>query len=366
MSSVSSKTSESSINPIVSMDIILSIDRPAYITISGSSVLQQLVERDLETSDIDMYVSLSHKDFSFKDVVSYIKKLYILDQNACTCNVSKISHRLSESIRKYIYNMVVFECQNKKDDGGDDINEVIENETEPEHHNYLDICSEILEVDKLTICVDGDDFVNIDLIYISSDIEYHLLNSYDLNVVRNYINNDNEIIQLYNDVDIKSNIALYDFKIFENRIYNSHTYTHLFKFVGRVPKYYKRGFEIYMKVPSKIYPCECEDTNCPCLTTLHLDLIFLRTLHVGIVAHKYNNLTYFASARLAKKFNTKLKTFYKDDGSYVAPATFYEIQSTAISTIINKMILLKELNEYSFRPDILIKRFEEFFEEEEE
>ena len=134
------------------------------------------------------------------------------------------------------------------------------------------------------------------------------------------------------------------------------------KFVDRVSKYYKRGFKIYMKVPStdKEYECKCRDTDCQCLTTLHLDLSFLTTLHIGIIAHKYNNMTYFASPRLAKRFNKKLITFYKED-NYIAPNRFYELQSVAIITIVNKSVLMKELIEYLYRPDVLNKRLGEIF-----
>jgi hypothetical protein len=386
-SSEESFSSTETINPISAMDVILGIDRPSYINISGSSVLQQLVERDLETSDIDIYISLSHEEFNFKRVVRYINELYKLDASTCTsCSVSKLSNGLSNAIRKYIIHISANEC----DEDGDIVNNTEVNEGAvldrnlyaelgdvyeeigPRHnhdiyhiHNYLDLSSEILGVDKITINADGNDFIDIDLIYLSTDIECHLTNSYDLNVVRNYINNNNEIIQLGNDIDIKSDIALYDFKIFEKRLHTLYTYKHLFKFVERVSKYYKRGFEIYMKVPIINNPCECEDTNCPCLSTLHLDLLFLTTLHVGIVAHKYNNFTYFTNPRLAKRFNKKLITFYKDDDAYLVPNRFYEIQTLAVTTIIKKFVLMKELTEYSYRPDVLNKRLGEIFDYEE-
>ena len=76
-------------------------------------------------------------------------------------------------------------------------------------------------------------------------------------------------------------------------------------------------------------------------------------------------MTYFTSPRLAKRFNKKLITFYKDNESYSVPNGFYEIQTLAVSTIINKFVLMKELTEYLYRPDILNKRLGEFFDYEE-
>jgi hypothetical protein len=355
MSSITSTTSsDTSIlsNASISMNTILAIERPAYINISGSSVLQHIIYRDIESNDIDIYISLEHEEFNFKEVVNYIKKLYGVNGDKCTnVIISNVSHGVSNAVRKYISNEM-FEA---------DIDEnVIHNEFD---NNYLDLTSDILDVNKISISIGEDDFVDIDLIYISTNIEYHLLNSYDLNVVRNYIDCDNVIVQINNDEDIKSDIALYDFNIFENRVFHSYTYKHLFKFVERISKYYNRGFEIYMKVPSQILPCECEDTNCHCLTTLHLDLLFLTTFHVGILAHKYNNLAYFPRASSAKKYNKKLITFYKED-NYVAPTGFYEIQSDAVMTIINNFVLMKELTEYSYRPDNLYKRMDEVFDYE--
>lgn len=392
-SSEESFSSTETTSPILAMDVILGIERPSYINISGSSVLQQLVERDLETSDIDIYISLNHEEFNFKRVVRYIKELYKLDLDTCTsCSVSKLSNGLSNAIRKYIINMSADDCEDYNDITNTEVNTEVNMERNPNAelgdayaevgdtyeeigprhnheiyhiHNYLDLSSEILGVDKITLNTNDNDFIDIDLIYLNTDIECHLTNSYDLNVVRNYINSDNEIIQLGNDIDIKSNIALYDFKIFQKRLHTLYTYKHLFKFVDRVSKYYKRGFEIYMKVPVTNHSCECESTNCPCLSTLHLDLLFLTTLHVGIVAHKFNNFTYFTNPRLAKRFNKKLITFYKDDDSYLVPNRFYEIQTLAITTIINKFVLMKELTEYLYRPDVLHKRLGEIFDYEE-
>lgn len=333
------------------LKLILTINRTNYINISGPSVLQKLVERNINSSGIYILISVNNKEFDFVEVAGYIKQLYSLSSDNCiNCGIGKIAVVLGDVTTKYINHKL----RNKEDTS--------------EGHDYLKIHSDVVSVNEIKIHTGNHRNVSIKLIFINNNIEDYLLKNYDISVLRNYINNDNLVVHLHNEEDLKKNIASYSFKIFQKKLYQKCSPRNLSQFVERVLKYNKRGFKLYMKVKynKTIHiTCECKKINCTCLTTLHIDILFLTTLHAGIVAHKYDNSEYYYNqSRFSRCYNSGLNVFYKIDlNRYELPSGFYDIKPLAIETIINKFILLKEFNEYSFRPDILSKRLGDVFEE---
>lgn len=203
----------------------------SFISISGSTILQIIQNKFYNNSDLDIYIDSRQiinneynqnklKEFIFflKDNYFYKNQLEIeLDTIYQILNIPE-NNQSNEYVYANISNNIeyVFSLNSKK----------------------------INTINK------------IDIIFLQCDIETHLINDYDLNIVKNYWKN-NKIYSLDKE-SIYNKIAKIDYKKIKNTILLS---TNLISFnntMKRCIKYLKRGFKIFLNKNVELTLLHCE------------------------------------------------------------------------------------------------------------
>lgn len=292
-------------------DITYGIRRPTYVSISGSFALKQLLNYEcdipvefFECNDIDLYVEILHKEFSLSSFLEFHSKfmdLGFIDKNFLeeykeelynnSTSGSDSSDSSEESNFKKISNNLKIQCMRHI---SSKINDLITsyNIKKILKGDYLEI-EEIEEyinggfcVNKFVKLIDGwnyeEEYIELDMIFISKDIEKYTKENFDLSIVKNYIKNNNQIVSIYKD-HVINGISEYKFSLFKERIKNS--YVGISKFIERIKKYSERDFKIYMT-----FECGCKNINCD--DSLYLNKENIKLFEAGFFVNIFYRLPY--------------------------------------------------------------------------
>lgn len=186
-----------------------------YISISGSSILQILQNKTYNDTDLDIYIEVS--DITQKQI-NNIKKLltflYSLKFKCYNIQLDDLLMDLEISLSYGISNIDI------------DLSNYSTLKQHIKHYTML--------TNKITMS-------KIDLIFIKSDIETLLLNTFDYDIVKNYWKKEN--LFSFNPNSISNKIATMSLKHFVKRILSGskHEFTN---FINRYIKYSDRGFKI--------------------------------------------------------------------------------------------------------------------------
>jgi hypothetical protein len=248
---------------------IINIERPVFIYLSGSSVLNYILKNnDIETnwrpSDIDIYIDFSHESFTLIKALDYIKNIHLWFSNNSnnqktyvTNQMTSISDSISKVFAKYYKNKL-------KKEFGQRVNDFYNEEGYSFIGNIVDV---------LTYSFDS---LKLDFVMINIDIETFINTHFDLSIVKNYIDNNNKIVNLNNLQDstpfLKFKIAEYDLQVLRLR-FTQNTQRSCITFITRITKYINRGIKIYLKFKK----CDCNDINCLC--SIYLDSHFINVFN---------------------------------------------------------------------------------------
>lgn len=256
-----------------------SIKRPSYVYISGSYALKRANEESMlydfnykslnleefREGDIDIYIDLSDDLFNLLDISKWIKSIYDLGYfnklNSNSIDFKRYRNMNEDEKKKVLKNMVYMtltslSCLYKRyiikklyeeEADIDDIENYINND------NFM--CTKLISV--------YSDY-NIDLIFITRDMESYMEKHFDLSICKNYINHENNIISVFSE-HVEQNISEYNYKLFKLRNFN---YSQNIKFIERIAKYNRRGVKIYMN-----FECFCglNLVNCECKLRLSIE-----------------------------------------------------------------------------------------------
>ncbi len=273
---------------------IESIQRPQYVYISGSYVLKRANEEgmlydfsykslNLEEfigGDIDIYIDVSNDLFNLLDISKWLKTIYELGYfsklNSNSVDFRRYKNMENDEKERVLKSMIYMtltslSCFYKKyiikklyeeDIAGEDIDNI---------ENYLN--GDNFMLTKL-VSVDSD--YDIDLIFITRNMEAYMEKHFDLSICKNYINNENDIISVFSE-HVEKNISEYNYNLFSSRNFS---YSQNIKFIERIAKYNKRGVKIYMN-----FGCVCglNLVNCEC--KLRLSIENMKSALSGMINH---------------------------------------------------------------------------------
>lgn len=194
---------------------LLSFINVDYISISGSTILQILQNNRYNNTDLDIYIEVS--DFN-EHKLNNIKQLFTL---LYSLNYQyghlQLEYLLSNLETKLQYNIVYSD-------------EHLSNYSTLKHH-----------IKYYVMLVNTYTGSKIDFIFIKSDIENLILNTFDYDIVKNYWKNNNIFSVNYDAISNK--IATMNLKHFVKRILSGsqHEFTN---FINRYIKYSDRVFKI--------------------------------------------------------------------------------------------------------------------------
>ena len=349
---------------------LLNIKRNEFINISGSVILKKiLIQNNIphawNSNDIDIYISVNNISFTTFKCLNYIKDILTFFTYGTNNQNQFIKDKLSDyayDISRIVANAYIDKINNENN---------IQNNTEID--NYSSISLNILDVIKFNF-----DSINIDFIFIDIEIDSYIIKNFDLSIVQNYINSENRIIQFNNTDDIKNSICNYNLTKFEFIISQNSKYN-IFSFITRIYKYNQRGFKIYLNY------LKCLSNKINCLCTIKLDYNFINIVNQGYISfyNIYNEHIddCFNKLYCYRKKNHKgiCKSHYNFDvnrcnkeivylkiNNYKSePLLFnlYHHYSIILVTIINKIVLLRELNlKYTLHPNNILNIFDDLLE----
>jgi hypothetical protein len=367
-------------NPIIAG--ILNINRFEFINISGSIVLNKIlinnnISPDWDSNDLDIYISINNPSFTKFKCLDYMKEILtyltqgIYEQNEFI--LTKL-YRYALEISKMTTDAYI----NKIDDNAKYTSSVFHGKS------YMNISNNTLGVIKLKY-----ENIFIDFVFIDIEIDDYITQHFDLTIVQNYINYQNTIIQFGNINDIKQSISGFNLNKWDdittyNKLDNmDNIRTNISRdtiptFIDRIYKYNQRGFKIYLNH----LKCSCDQINCLC--TIKLDYDFIDILNQGYIS--FYNIYYGCINDLhTKKYCWKSKNHTdKCHGDYILYTSecgkeisylkinnyksktlpdVYNRCPIVLHTIINKIVLLRELNiKYISNPDNLLNIFCELLE----
>lgn len=327
-------------NPMINQ--LIDIKRPEFINISGSYLLHKILitnnlSHDWKPSDLDIYISINNINFNVIACLDYIKEILKYLTNGTNNQNEFIIDKLSDYVYKlidavakaYIRKMNINHDNHDSDDDSDDDSD----------HDYFKISDNILNV--ITFKIDN---IKIDFILIDIEIDDYINKNFDLSIIKNYLNNNNQIIQLNDTNDLLNKISNYDFHLFNKliskKLMNRQCY--IIKFIDRIIKYNARGFKIYLNY----LQCLCNKINCLC--TIKLDNDFIYTFNQGCVSY-YNMDDESIFCKNIYNAKSLPRVYTNDHIVYI--------------TIFNKIILLRDLTiNYTYNPKNLLYVFNDLLE----
>ncbi len=338
------------------IDAILNIQRPSFINVSGSYVLQLLLHKnnitfDWKSNDLDIYININDFNFTLFKTLDYIKEILKLYSTNTENQNDFILSNLETITKKFTNIMYNFYLNNYE-------STIIDN-------SYLDVLDNIVDVVKIYL-----DNINIDVIIIDIDIDQYININFDLSIVKNYLDYNNNIINYNNIYDLQHYLCNYDYNKFISNI-NARSINNIKKFISRLDKYNKRGFKIYLNLSN----CNCNVINCLC--SIRLDSKFYNTFKQGLIT--YSNLNneytenYFTNIYCTrhrghitscKAINTNINTSLCNKliinkyefNNFNCPNYYCKSNDSIVNnTIINKIVLLKDLIiNYSCHPNNIL------------
>jgi hypothetical protein len=296
------------------MDSVLDIKRPEFMYISGSYVLNKLLNNpNWSSNDLDLYICINDNEFNYTSAMNYFNNLFESDYLEINIDNQNIINELKRSLKGIstrILDAMELNYFNKRNNTSNH-NNLSDTQYYNHNHNILDVYSIILYTNDL----------KIDVIMINNDIESYIIDNFDLSIVKNYIDHNGLITQIDNYNDINNMISDYNFNLIQKSYIAYQNPTQVFKFIQRVIKYSSRGFKIYMKYNSTSI-CECPETNCLC--SIYLDKDFINFFNQGVI--NYNNVVMFGN------HNFVLCSLFKNHTGKCCPA-FNEFISDSESDV---------------------------------
>jgi hypothetical protein len=291
----------------------LDAQRPEYVYISGSYALKEIQEHtngvsSIKGGDIDIYINIEHENFNMRECCKFYNVLISSDfychRMRHFTGVNFISSMMNEfiiSINTLKRNKIVSEF----------INEFIGEDNDNATENIDDYMNgDGFSVIKLK---NKENDQQIDIIFILTSMEEYMDKLFDISIVKNYINNNGEIISLYKD-HVDKNIAEYKYSLFKSRLSIS---THISKFIDRIFKYNDRNVKIYMTFSdfkdnnSECYSCtELKDITCECGIRLSKENI--KNVMTGVVNNILTNYKIESSFK-----HSTYKFSIDDDGIFI-------------------------------------------------
>jgi hypothetical protein len=346
---------------------LFNINRPEFINISGSIVLKKIlidnnISHDWNSNDLDIYISINNISFNTFTCLDYIKDI-ITFLTYGTSNQTEFINNKMEDIAYNVSDIVAKEYMNKI------INENINKNEIEDLDSYRSISNNIINVIKFSY-----ENIQIDFIFIDIEIDSYIVNNFDLSIIQNYINSENNIVQFNNLNDIKESICNFNLNKLDYILSHDPKYN-IKSFITRIYKYNNRGFKIYLNY----LKCLCNKINCLC--TIKLDYNFINIVNQGYVTYyniikselfdNYLNKKYCYrkknhSGRCKTNYTFNLNRCNKEISDLKINSYKYEplldvyINSKALITILNKIVLLRELHiNYTLHPNNLLNIFDD-------
>lgn len=219
--------------------ILECINNLSYLSIGGSTVLQIIQNEYYKDSDLDIYIDLNlliNNNFEINKAL-FIKLLIELIRKRYNDRYLITEYNLDiQNILRKIYNYI-----NNEENENDIINPYLN----------MNRMNNILFVHSLYYLE-----TKIDLIFIKCNIHTHIINDYDLDIVKNYYNL--KTIYCHNRLGIKNKIARLDKEKIKYALLESRTDHIIIQWFQRYYKYIKRGFKIFIKFNVELTKYDCD------------------------------------------------------------------------------------------------------------
>lgn len=290
-----------------------------FISISGSSILQILQNELYKNSDLDIYIELNSINSTKCDIIYQLidflsiifktpnsTKIYYKNQisqynryyqNNNTHNIN-INDTTYSSLKDYIRYYHVFTFNNKK----------------------------------------------VELIFIKSNIEHVLLNSFDYNIVKNYWKM--HLIYSLNLFAIKIKSAKMTLLHFIKRIILG-SKRDMLNFINRYTKYSERGYKIFIH---KTHITPFMFNHIVKMYYNKMPIVYnYNTVSVHTIANYNQIYFYLDNKRFLKKDTMNVDIFYKNNKIIKLYYSFYTyvLKYILINGIVQKIQSIKKLNNYA-------------------
>lgn len=340
------------------------ITRPDYVWISGSYVLRQIKNAEWYVGDCDIYINTEADNFNIRELCKFYKQLLDIGfkRHIPYRIVNNINLTASKAIKQFVSDIHYLKEQS------------IYYEYENNNHVNVLLAGEdpyISGTNFNVIKMFNKHKKNIDIILIKTDIKSYMKTDFDLSIVKNYINNNNEIISLYPD-HVEKNVSEYKYELFKSRL---SIMNHVQKFAERIIKYDNRGFKIYMSfsyVKNDCYLCqELKDITCECnirLNKENLKNILIPALNIIFKYYTYDyKVIKFSFTDDCKIHITKYKmkngnindTVIIKDFTNILKSSKNKIMSEILQTSILRLRNMIELSKLLASPKYLDIEFED-------
>lgn len=210
-----------------------------YLSLAGSTVLQVIQNEYYIDSDLDIYIDLNllidenfeyNKPMFVKFIIFLLKKKYN-DRYI----ISEYNLDVQNILRK-IYDYI---------ENGDILNEETNPYIMPNKTNNILFVHQLYYLDN-----------KIDIIFLKTDIHTHIINDYDLDIVKNYYNLGK--IYCHNIIGIQNKIARLEKNKLKYLFLESSNDTIIAHWFRRYYKYIQRGFKIFIRFNVEIKEYDCD------------------------------------------------------------------------------------------------------------
>lgn len=198
-----------------------------FMYYGGSSVLRSILSQELpertrfSPGDVDVYVDMSHEDFNIVEMSDYLYTLLDMKMRhpASGCDSDSPLRAYKSTMElACIYHTILLAGENPQNDACE----------------YFS-SKHIIDVVKYT-----NGKVKMDLIFINCSIQQHMVNDYDLDICRNYVDSQGDFyIQALGNI-----ISGYGTMSADALPRNMSSHSQWTKFIRRIVKYINRGFKI--------------------------------------------------------------------------------------------------------------------------
>ncbi len=290
-----------------------------FMYYGGSSVLRCIMQQELperghfSPGDVDLYVDMSHDDFNIVEMSDYLYDLLQMKMRSPTdgCDADAPLQAYKSAMEMAcIYHTSLVAGENPQSDSCE----------------YFS-SKHIIDVIKYVGMK-----IKMDLILINSSIEQHILDDYDLDICRNYVDSNGDF-HIHSLGNIISGYATMSADTLSRNIGSRHQWT---KFTRRVVKYINRLFKITVVAASdddmvELWPLHILSTRRVSVVmagcTHSLSFPLLTAFHLGSIrfVSEWSNSTGDACEKelITKTWHQLLS---KDSGEYIDGAIIWAMR----------------------------------------
>lgn len=309
-----------------------------FISISGSSILQILQEELYPNSDLDIYIEINSINQSKLQIIN--KLITFLG------NLYQYSRQIITNYNDQIYNYYIYKTNSINTNNNTYANNNVTNTHYSSLKKYIKFYQLFQYQNR-----------KIELIFIRTDIETLLLNTFDYDIVKNYWKENS--IYSFNIHSIKHKTATMTLKHFINRIILG-TPKEFRNFINRYSKYLSRDYKIFIH---KTYiSTSLFNHILKMYVNNNYDNLKTRKSEFNVQIIKHNYFLYFGLSYyninlfINNKdiiFGEKAKcdlSYYNNKINYlVYSSTLYILKYILINGVIQNYIARKKLNNYSYK-----------------